>query len=460
MGVCVQPTRLHINRCLLSHSGLLKTALCPRHAAAQPSHLTMGDFTDCNHSTDQRVLSVQDDITVVFHKVGNHDDDDGGGGYYDDDDKCGGDDERAAERIHLQSNSHVSCDNDAEEKVRGRTKSPDGSEKKTLCPPAFCLGGNKPTAQGGSALTAPEKKKRCPGLGLFYGLLSTVFFSIISLLVKTIQGVHAVEISAIRCFFQMLFVVPLLIYNKTGFLGPRDKRVYLVLRGFLGSNAMILLYYAVQQMPLADATVIMFSNPVFTSLLAWIFLKEKCTIWDCVFTVFTITGVILIARPPFLFGERLHGIEGNYNKHIKGTIAAFAGALGAACTFVVLRKMGKSVHYYLSVWYYAVIGFIECVIVLSALGEWTVPFCGRDRWILMLIAVLGIAGQTFLTKALQIEKAGPVSLMRTVDVVLAFIFQFIFFNRAPTWWSLGGALCVVASTSGVALRKWCSTRKS
>ena len=46
--------------------------------------------------------------------------------------------------------------------------------------------------------------------------------------------------------------------SRTGFLGPRDKRIYLVLRGLIGSNAMILLFYAVQQMPLADATVIMF----------------------------------------------------------------------------------------------------------------------------------------------------------------------------------------------------------
>lgn len=126
---------------------------------------------------------------------------------------------------------------------------------------------------------------------------------------------------------------------------------------------------------------------------------------------------------------------------------------------VILRKIGKSVHYYLSVWYYAVIGFIECIITVSVLGEWKIPFCGQDRWMLMLIAVLGIAGQTFLTKALQIEKAGPVALMRTVDVVLAFIFQFIFFNRAPTLWSLGGALCIVVSTSGVALRKWCSNSR-
>lgn len=59
-----------------------------------------------------------------------------------------------------------------------------------------------------------QKPKRCPGLGLFYAFLSSVFFTVIALLVKTIQGVHAIEISAIRCFFQMLFVVPLLIYKK------------------------------------------------------------------------------------------------------------------------------------------------------------------------------------------------------------------------------------------------------
>lgn len=408
---------------------------------------------DCNHCAHERTLTAEDGVTVVFHKVDSH-------VRSTDDDR---DEERSAERVHLHRNCTESGWNDDEEEeeddedaeeTRRKHSSPEGGVDTRLCPPASCV--TDTSARKGS-----DKPKRCPGLGLFYAFLSTVFFSIIALLVKTIEGLHAIEISAIRCFFQMLFVAPLLIYHKTGFLGPRDKRIYLVLRGFIGSNAMIMLFYAVQQMPLADATVIMFSNPVFTSLLAWIFLKERCTIWDCVFTVFTLTGVILIARPPFLFGKHLGGIEGNYTNHIKGTVAAFAGAIGAAFTFVVLRKIGKSVHYYLSVWYYAVIGLMECIITVSVLGEWKIPSCGRDRWLLMLIAVLGIAGQSFLTKALQIEKAGPVALMRTVDVVLAFIFQFIFFNRAPTWWSLGGALCVVASTSGVALRKWYSnSRKS
>ncbi|NWR91872.1 S35G1 protein, partial [Furnarius figulus] len=299
-----------------------------------------------------------------------------------------------------------------------------------------------------------KKKAACPGLGLFYTVLSAFLFSVASLFLKKIEDVHSVEVSAFRCVFQMAFVLPGLIYYKTGFLGPKGKRIVLFFRGFLGSTAMVLLYYSYQVMPLADATVISFSCPVFTSLLAWIFLKEKYSIWDLLFTLFAITGVILIARPPFLFGSRVAGIEGNYSDHLKGTIAAILSTVSAALTLVILRKVGKSVHYCLSIWYYAVIGLIGCVIALFFLNEWRLPHCGKDRVLLILIGVLGLGGQIFLTKALQIEKAGPVSIMKTVDVVFAFILQILFLNHLPTWWTVGGALCVVASSTGTAIRKW------
>ncbi|XP_028585597.2 solute carrier family 35 member G1 isoform X1 [Podarcis muralis] len=297
-------------------------------------------------------------------------------------------------------------------------------------------------------------KRTCPGLGLFYTLLSAFLFSVASLFLKKIEGVHSVEVSAIRCVFQMTFVLPGLIYYRTGFLGPEGKRLVLFFRGLLGSGAMILLYYAFQVMPLADATVITFSSPVFTSLLAWIFLKEKYSPWDILFTLFTITGVVLIARPPFLFGSRVAGIEEEYRDRLKGTIAAVSSAVAAASTFVILRKVGKSVHYFLSIWYYAVIGLIVCLIALFVMGEWSLPNCGIDRFLLVLIGVLGLGGQIFLTKALQIEKAGPVAIMKTMDVVFAFIFQILFLNHLPTWWTVGGALCVVASSSGTVIRKW------
>ncbi|XP_043845899.1 solute carrier family 35 member G1 isoform X2 [Dromiciops gliroides] len=304
-----------------------------------------------------------------------------------------------------------------------------------------------------------KKKASCPGLGLFYALLSAFFFSVASLLVKKIQDIHSTEISAFRCVFQMLFILPFLMYKKTGFVGPKGKRIFLLFRGIFGSTAMILLYYAFQLMPIADATVITFTTPVFTSLFACIYLKEKYSFWDLLFTLFAIAGVLLIARPPFLFGSNTAEIEDDHSHHLKGALAAVGSALCGALTLVILRKVGKSVHYLLSIWYYLVIGLLECVIALFVLGEWRLPHCGLDRLYLILIALLGLGGQIFITRALQIEKAGPVSIMKTMDVVFAFILQIIFLHKIPTWWTIGGALCVVTSSSGAVIRNWYNNSK-
>ncbi|KAM8911582.1 solute carrier family 35 member G1 isoform 1-T1 [Lycaon pictus] len=341
----------------------------------------------------------------------------------------------------------------ADDAPRGAAEEPAAAEAAGTPGPGRCwLCSSSPC---GWCAPPAKKKAPCPGLGLFYTLLSAFLFSVGSLFVKKVQDVHAVEISAFRCVFQMLVVIPCLIYRKTGFIGPKGQRIFLFLRGVLGSTAMILLYYAFQATSLADATVITFSTPVFTSIFAWIFLKEKYSPWDALFTVFTITGVILIVRPPFLFGASAASGDGNYSVHLKGTVAAVAHAVFAALTLVILRRMGKSVDYFLSIWYYVILGLLECVVVLFILGEWSLPYCGLDRLFLILIGLFGLGGQVFLAKAIQIEKAGPVAIMKTMDVVFAFILQIIFFNDVPTWWTVGGALCVIASSSGAAIRKWC-----
>ncbi|KAM7330164.1 solute carrier family 35 member G1 isoform X1 [Alexandromys fortis] len=307
----------------------------------------------------------------------------------------------------------------------------------------------------------PEGKKKapCPGLGLFYTVLSAFLFSVASIFVKKVQDVHAVEISAFRCVFQLLVIVPCLIYRKTGFIGPKGQRLFLLLRGIFGSSAMILMYYAFQTTSLADATVIAFSCPMFTSIFAWIFLKEKYSLWDAFFTLFAFAGVILIVRPPFLFGSDTSETSNSYSDHIKGTFAAIGHAVLSAMTLVILRKMGKSVDYFLSIWYYVILGLLECIVILFAIGGWSLPYCGLDRLFLILIGLLGLGGQIFITKAVQVEKAGPVAIMKTMDVVFAFIFQIAFFNNMPTWWTVGGALCVVASTTGSTIRRWIQSSK-
>lgn len=132
----------------------------------------MGDSSDCTHSPDDRVLSVvprrEENITVVFHKVANDDDDNES------------DDERTTERIHLQSNSHVSCNDDVQddedEAVRGRAKSVNSSDKQRLCLPALCFStksNKETTSQGGNTL---DKGSRRFHTEYYYLKLSILFY--------------------------------------------------------------------------------------------------------------------------------------------------------------------------------------------------------------------------------------------------------------------------------------------
>lgn len=85
---------------------------------------------DCNNRAHERPFTADDHVTVAFHRVGSSHGEHSG-------DECGDDEERT----HLQSHAWRDRGEDAEEteEARGSRKSPEGSEKKTLCPPAFCV---------------------------------------------------------------------------------------------------------------------------------------------------------------------------------------------------------------------------------------------------------------------------------------------------------------------------------
>lgn len=62
-----------------------------------------------------------------------------------------------------------------------------------------------------------------------------------------------------------------------------------------------LLYYSFRELPLGDATTIIFSSPVIVIALSFLFLKEPCGVLRIVVVCTLLAGVVLVARPPFLF---------------------------------------------------------------------------------------------------------------------------------------------------------------
>lgn len=295
-------------------------------------------------------------------------------------------------------------------------------------------------------VVSPPPKTSINVLGILLASLSSLFFSLCSLIVKWLSDVDPQELATIRFVGILLPALPLVIYHNLDPF-PKGHRLMLLLRSFAGATSITLIFYAIRLMPLADASVIIFTSPVVVAIFARIFLKETCGLFHY-FTLFlTISGVLMITRPPFLFGQS----TAQYN--FLGPLAALLSTIFTAIVFIILRVL-KNLHFSVILVCFATYSMMQSFSMAWATGKLCWPKCGTERLLVVALGLFSFAGQMLLTIATQLEEAGLVAIARTVDVVFAFIWQIIFFNEVPSIFSVIGALLVTSSVVLIGLRKW------
>lgn len=294
----------------------------------------------------------------------------------------------------------------------------------------------------------------CPYMGLILATLSSLFFSMCSVIVKWMTDIDPMALAAYRYLGVLLPAIPIVIYREEE-LFPKGKRIMLVLRSFTGTAALMLSFYAFRHMPLADASVVVFSVPVFTGIFAKMFLKEPCGLFNVFSVILTLIGVILITRPPVLFGNTVNslGSDNGQRTEMWGAVAAFSATLFGANAYVLLRAL-KGIHFSVIMTNFGSFALVQCLLVTYIIGGLCMPPCGADRYLIVALAVFSFLGQILLTVALQMEQAGPVAIARSSDIVFAFIWQVMFFNEIPNKYSIGGAILVMSSVVLTGLRKW------
>ncbi|KAK9874137.1 hypothetical protein WA026_002492 [Henosepilachna vigintioctopunctata] len=294
---------------------------------------------------------------------------------------------------------------------------------------------------------------QCPYLGLILATLSSLFFSLCSVIVKFTTDVDPMALAAYRYLGVLLPAIPIVIYRQEEIL-PRGKRIILFLRSFTGTAALMLSFYAFRHMPLADASVIVFSVPVFTAIFARMFLKEPCGLFNVFSVILTLIGVVLITRPAALFGNTIDSFgDSDAKTDIWVAVAAFSATLFGANAYVLLRAL-KSIHFSVIMTNFGSFALTQCLLVSYFIGALCLPPCGSDRYLIVALAVFSFLGQILLTLALQLEQAGPVAIARSSDIVFAFIWQVMFFNEIPNMFSIGGAFLVMSSVVLTGMRKW------
>ncbi|MCV6609508.1 MAG: DMT family transporter, partial [Amphritea sp.] len=172
-------------------------------------------------------------------------------------------------------------------------------------------------------------------IGVRYMLLSALGFALMAVCVKAVslQGIPVLEIVAARSLVSLL--ISYVDVKRKGISMWGERHALLTARGVVGTVALICVYYSVSTLPLAEATILQYLYPLFTALLALIFLNERIQRATALCLLLSITGLIVIVRPEFLFG-------GTMALPTLSVGAALVGALGSAIAYVFVRRLSQS----------------------------------------------------------------------------------------------------------------------
>ncbi|KAJ8043361.1 Solute carrier family 35 member G1 [Holothuria leucospilota] len=300
--------------------------------------------------------------------------------------------------------------------------------------------------------------------GLLYAFLSALLLTVTDLFVKMIiDHMNPLQLTAMRKVIFFMCCTSNLFFRAEGRYFKHDtKKEYklLLVRCIFATGSTVFIVFAYRYADMGSVTAIFNSMPVFSGILGRVILEERFTIVEVMLSVVSIGGVFLVAQPPFVFrGETSrNATEG---EHFLGAILAFTSAIVTAVSLVLSRLLSKrNVHNAVIMFYYAFIAAILCTSLTTLLHWWSVPACGWHRILLIAIGILNFVVQALLVEALKLEKPVSVTVILTLNIFFAFLFQFIFLAEVPNILSVTGALVVFIASIGMALHKFAKAEES
>lgn len=304
-------------------------------------------------------------------------------------------------------------------------------------------------------------KHRC----IFFILIAAFFSAFQAILVRYVkEDVRAVEISFIRFFLQLSIPLPVMTYkNISPKLESKKVTITLLIRSALGMVGLTSAYVSLYYMRVGDSTAIMFGSPVFAGIFARIIMKETFGVIDIILVFLAISGVFLISQPPFLFGRKIVQIANTaYPTQYIGALFAFCACVCSSLANVLLRLMGTlRVDSFKIVLYYALIASTGTSLVTTVLGAWTIPPCGFVRFALIALGSFNCIAQCLITYSLSIEKTVFVSILKTNEVIFAFILEYLLFRDLPDFLSLLGVFLVMTASILASVKKmWIAKKKN
>ena len=253
------------------------------------------------------------------------------------------------------------------------------------------------------------------------------------------------HVSAELPTFEIVFLInltglPILLpwFIRQGVAPFRSKRLGLhVVRAILAVSGLTAWYHAIAITPLATATALSFSAPIFATVLAAFLLGEKVggARWFAV--VLGVGGMLVILRPGIIAIEL-------------GPVLAVGSALAYAVVLTIIKVLSRTDS---SV---TIIAYVKVLVIpltlVQALLVWQWPSPEAMMW-LVAMGLIGTSSQFMVTQSIKEAETSVIMPLFFFQLVWMSVIGFAFFGEIPSVFAWIGGAMIVASGTFIAYRE-------
>ena len=282
-----------------------------------------------------------------------------------------------------------------------------------------------------------------PVAGVLWMVVTGAMFVAVTAIVKHVgDDVPASQAAFLRYALGLAFLIPMIRPIMAAHLTTRQLRLFGI-RGVVHTIAVILWFYAMARLPIAEVTAMNYLSPVYVSIGAALFLREKLPPRRLIAVLIALVGAAIILRPGMREVEAGH-----------------IAMLGTAVMFAVGYLLAKQLSGEVSA--AVVVGMLSITVTIGlapfAYAVWVTPTMSQLGW-LFLVACFATAGHYTMTLAFA---AAPLTVTQPVtflQLVWAVLLGAVVFGEAVDAWVVFGGLVIMASVTFITWREAVARRQ-
>jgi drug/metabolite transporter (DMT)-like permease len=252
---------------------------------------------------------------------------------------------------------------------------------------------------------------------------SALFFAFMTAFVKKAGDLPFMEKALFRNLISFLIAFSVLQVKRQTLWGKRENRKILILRGLVGSLGILLYFYSIDRLIIADASMLNKLSSFFVIVFARILLKNRIRLFQLTALILALAGSALIIKPGFQFSSTGPAV-----------ICALS-AVAAGLAYTLVSYLGGREDSYTIVFYFSLISTVICLPVLLVNPILPSP---AQALFLLGAGITAAGGQFLLTSAYRYAPAGEVSIYQYSQIVFASLLGIVFFSERPDLYSLIG----------------------